>query len=148
MYLPASITSIEEDALGAPLTIQRDIYYAGTEEMWNKIKFETSLPDGTTVHFGVLPPEDSSSSDPTHSGSNIPPHSGSGSTVPHSGSGSNIPTHSSHSNSQISVDTNSSGEGYHNVSWFDAANLVSCGISVWAAVAVAVICHIMVAGGY
>jgi len=53
--LPASITSIEEDAFGSPISVTRHIYFAGSANRWNRISFGNALPKDTIMHYGNYP---------------------------------------------------------------------------------------------
>jgi len=63
--LPSSITSIEADAFDSPMSMKRDIYFAGSEKRWNRITFgKSAVPDTiNTIHFGNEPDESDADED-------------------------------------------------------------------------------------
>jgi len=61
--IPVSVTSVGKNAFAYTKNLT-DIYYTGTEEQWNKITFATAIPDGKTIHFNSIPPEDEVDDEP------------------------------------------------------------------------------------
>jgi len=50
--VPSSVKEIGAKAFGTQI---KDIFYTGSEAMWNQIKSNYTVPNGTTVHFNSLP---------------------------------------------------------------------------------------------
>jgi len=59
IYIPVSVESIGKNAFTN--NYLKDIYYMGTEEQWNQIQKNCTIPSSATVHFNSVLPESSSS---------------------------------------------------------------------------------------
>ncbi len=56
IYIGTNVKFIKDQALSSCATLT-DIHYAGSEEEWNKIDIQDTIPENITIHFNSLPCE-------------------------------------------------------------------------------------------